>query len=36
MFAEYHVHTEFSDDSAYPMEQAVRDAITRGMDERRN
>lgn len=36
MSAEYHVYTEFSDDSAYPMEQAVRDAITRGMDERRN
>lgn len=33
MFADYHVHTEFSDDSVYPMEQVVRDAIARGMDE---
>ena len=33
MFADYHVHTEFSDDSVYPMEQVVRDAIDRGMDE---
>lgn len=27
MFADYHVHTEFSDDSVYPMEQVVKDAI---------
>lgn len=33
MFADYHVHTEFSDDSVYPMEQAVKDAISMGMDE---
>ena len=33
MFADYHVHTEFSDDSAYPMEQVVRDAIAMKMDE---
>lgn len=33
MFADYHVHTEFSDDSVYQMEQVVRDAIARGMDE---
>lgn len=33
MFADYHVHTEFSDDSVYPMEQVVRDAISRGIDE---
>ncbi len=33
MFADYHVHTEFSDDSIYPMEQAVKDAIAMGMDE---
>ena len=33
MFADYHVHTEFSDDSVYPMEQVVRDAIAGGMDE---
>lgn len=33
MFADYHVHTEFSHDSVYPMEQVVRDAIAREMDE---
>ena len=33
MFADYHTHTEFSDDSDYPMEQAVEDAIAMGMDE---
>ena len=27
MFADYHVHTAFSDDSIYPMEQVVQDAI---------
>ena len=33
MLADYHVHTEFSDDSVYPMEQVVRDAIGMGMEE---
>lgn len=33
MFADYHVHTEFSDDSLYPMEDVVRDALQMGMDE---
>lgn len=33
MFADYHVHTEFSDDSVYPMEDVVKDAIKMGMDE---
>lgn len=33
MFADYHTHTEFSDDSEYQMEQAVQDAIAMGMDE---
>lgn len=33
MFADYHVHTEFSDDSVYPMEQVIRDAIAMQMDE---
>ena len=33
MFADYHVHTEFSDDSVYPMESVVQDAIQMGMDE---
>ena len=33
MFADYHVHTEFSDDSVYPMEDVVKDAIQMGMDE---
>ena len=32
MFADYHVHTEFSDDSIYPMEQVIRDAIAMRMD----
>lgn len=33
MLADYHVHTEFSDDSTYPLEQVVRDAIALGLDE---
>lgn len=33
MFADYHVHTEFSDDSVYPMEDVVKDAVKMGMDE---
>lgn len=33
MLADYHVHTEFSDDSTYPMEQVVKDAIALGLDE---
>lgn len=33
MFADYHVHTEFSDDSLYTMKEAVKDAIAMGMDE---
>lgn len=33
MFADYHVHTEFSDDSVYPLEQTVKDAIRMHMDE---
>ena len=33
MFADYHVHTEFSDDSTYSMEQVVKDAIEMKMDE---
>ncbi len=33
MFADYHVHTDFSDDSVYPMEDVVKDAIRMGMDE---
>lgn len=33
MFADYHVHTEFSDDSRYPMEDVIRDAVKMGMDE---
>lgn len=31
MLTDYHVHTEFSDDSVYPMEQAVKDAIKLGL-----
>ncbi len=33
MFADYHLHSEFSDDSHYPMEQVVLDAIKLGMEE---
>lgn len=33
MFADYHVHTEFSDDSLYPMEDVIKDAIAMRMDE---
>ena len=33
MRADYHVHTEFSDDSEYPMEQVINDAIAKGLDE---
>lgn len=33
MLADYHMHTHFSDDSVYPMEQVVRDAIDRGLGE---
>lgn len=33
MFADYHVHTAFSDDSDYPMERVIEDAIHMGMDE---
>ena len=33
MFADYHVHTEFSDDSIYPMEDMIRDAVHMNMEE---
>lgn len=33
MLADYHVHTAFSDDSVYPLEQVVKDAIALGLDE---
>lgn len=33
MFADYHVHTDFSDDSIYPMEEVIKDAIQMGMNE---
>lgn len=33
MLADYHVHTNFSDDSVYPLEQVVRDAIALHLDE---
>ena len=33
MFADYHVHSEYSDDSTYPLEQVIRDAIGMRMDE---
>ncbi len=33
MKADYHVHTEFSDDSEYPIEKVIQDAIRLGLDE---
>lgn len=33
MLADYHVRSEFSDDSVYPMEQVVKDAIAMGLYE---
>lgn len=33
MLADYHVHTEFSDDSTYPLDDVCRDAIDIGLDE---
>lgn len=33
MLIDYHVHTEFSDDSEYRMEDVIKDAISLGLDE---
>lgn len=33
MFADYHVHSSFSDDSEYPMEEVIKQAIKIGLDE---
>lgn len=33
MLADYHLHTQFSDDSVYPMEEVVKDSIALGLDE---
>ena len=33
MFADYHVHTSYSDDSEYSMEEVVKDAISLGLYE---
>lgn len=33
MFADYHVHTYYSDDSDYPMEDVIKDGISLGLDE---
>lgn len=33
MLSDYHIHTAFSDDSHYPMEQAVQDAISLGLED---
>ncbi len=33
MYADYHLHTYYSDDSDYPMEQLVEDAISMGLSE---
>ncbi len=33
MFCDYHVHSSFSDDSVYEMEDVIKDAIGLGVDE---
>ena len=33
MCVDYHLHTYYSDDSEYPMEQLVKDAISKGLAE---
>ncbi|GFZ32382.1 phosphatase [Clostridium zeae] len=33
MLADYHMHTSFSDDSTYPMEEEIKQAISLGLDE---
>lgn len=33
MFADYHIHTQYSDDSTQPIEEVVRRAIALGLDE---
>lgn len=33
MFSDYHLHSEFSFDSTYPMKKVVKDAIKLGIDE---
>lgn len=33
MYIDYHVHTHYSDDSLYPMEECVKDAINLGVQE---
>ena len=33
MYADYHIHSEFSDDSREPMENQVRRAIELGLEE---
>lgn len=33
MRCDYHIHTYYSDDSSYPMEQVVQDAIALGLEE---
>ena len=33
MLADYHVHTDFSDDSVFPLEDVCALAVERGFDE---
>ncbi len=33
MLADYHIHTSYSDDSMYPMEDCINKAISLGLDE---
>ena len=32
MYADYHLHCEYSDDSNEPMENQIQEAITLGLD----
>ena len=34
MYADYHVHTDFSDDSVHPMEDVIKQAISLGIQDR--
>lgn len=33
MLADYHVHTEFSDDSKYPLEEVIKDAVKLNIED---
>ena len=33
MLCDYHIHSEYSDDSHYPMDEVVKKAIELGLEE---